>query len=194
MAADSNTLSRATCLSQAINPTTELRSTSYCGHYWRNCRTKQFRQRFERDPPPPEFGYVYKPGLWRWDEDGLSVNLCSCTCTRCSIVLQGDEENCCDVVQIDLERLSEFVGRRFLAMYEPLEEADEENPCHFVLLPEEGSMEDARLAVEDAFSNRGGIGAKKVPRDNASLERARKQQAEVESVFMMHRDVFSQHA
>jgi len=183
-------LDREQCLARACPPHNENSEGRTSGHYFRGLRKKDSRRRVEKkDTTPPAYGYIFKTDLWRWDDDGLSVSICSCTCAECTALLLPSPESYPDVVEINLHELCSAVNVSLRAYYSPVAEPiDEQNPCHFIFFPDRASVEDVRTKINDYF-DRYREPRVKPPQDPPTRALLMKAKQMTDPVFRMHKSV-----
>jgi hypothetical protein len=88
-------------------------------------------------------------------------------------------------VKIELEALSEAIGVALTAIFDPVEESPE-NPCHFVIVPTDASIEDLLVSSGEFMADDFPHGASpqpKKPRSEASIAAARVACANYDRVF-----------
>lgn len=149
------------CRERQIPPQLEKGEIRDEGVYLRNLKGSQVSKRYELDSDdPPIYGYRIKAKFWN-DHSGdssISVNELACVGSDCcSIAIHPTSSIFRHVARIDLSELNQRYSVKFVAVYDPVqasesngpEHADEPepestnlgppNPCHFLLLPREGS-------------------------------------------------------
>lgn len=133
---------RGGCLERALQCTLPAKGdTRGDGSYWRNLSANDVSARYGK---AGEWGYRIKVQRWKSNSipDGLSVNLDGCVDCRCSLIL-GARPDDIHAVRICLEDLAREIKLELIAQYEPLgEDEPTPNPCHYLILPAEASLED----------------------------------------------------
>jgi hypothetical protein len=179
---------RDACLEKARKPTHIRGATLQQGRYVRNLEENDIAPRFERDPTkPPEFGLRVKPGAFKWKaddpatENGVSVNCLDCACSACcAVLLHPKAEQFPHALVIDLEQLSRELKMPLVVSYDP-DPDGENNPCHYLLLPETKTAADLGVAIkrwcDDVFKP-----DRKIPKDSAQ---AHAERATYERVFQI---------
>lgn len=126
------------------------------GSYWRNVAANEVSKRYGQ--ADASFGHRIKCAKWESNShDGVSVNCCVCSeSPRCSVLLHLEPDRYEHAVRVDLVALGQLMEMPLEAVYAPLTKEDDgaENPCHYLLLPEEGEIYDLfvklnRLAETD---------------------------------------------
>jgi hypothetical protein len=144
------------------------------GRFWYNLPRLPKRYKGD-DDSNPVFGWRVKPHYWRWEPDGLSTNLATCTCAGCSIRMEGNTDKI-HVALIDLRGLSELMQVELLASYDPIRPNGKLNPCHCLILGADESPQDcagkARIALGKIDCEFPGWPKKKLPRSNQEMQRA----------------------
>jgi hypothetical protein len=136
------------------------------GTFWHNLADGALSKRYSNDDDAePRFGWRLRAGKWRWRDDGLSTNIATCACGRCSTQFQSGKPH---AVLIDLAGFGKLINVALVAQFDPLESPGLEgpdNPCHFLFVGEDESPEECEAKAKVAFETLdrrfpGGPGAK----------------------------------
>lgn len=187
-----NRRTREHCLSEVSEPQILRGETRKEGRYFRNVsKRRHIKKRVTRDDDPPTFGIALKPreiarSTFFFGEDGLSVNCTSCTCEHCSIELHPNPEQFDGTLSFDLQRLARFAKLNLVAEYDPVDDEETKNPCHFLILPEDDDPRHAGLRLRDAYEREFAAGVEKVPRDEPRRNELLAAKAKHEALFAFH--------
>jgi hypothetical protein len=159
------------------------------GAFFRNLEPDRVTKRYAEDGEPATFGYRLRPEKWMWikdEQEGLSVNLCSCVPEPiCSILLHPEPERFHHLVEINLRALVEQLGMELAAIYDPID-PPHSNPCHFNIVPLNDSIIDLRIRLKDFLAR---VFPLKFPRDDLSRQQAHEARRLYETVFRIIRNV-----
>ena len=177
------------CLEKAIAERPSLAQTGRTaqGRYWRNLPANEVSFRY--GDQSGQFGRRIKCLKWESNSfDGLSVNGATCSCAACSILLHNEPHRHRHVVCIDIAALSAMIDLAIEAVYMPLTKAEDgvENPCHYLLLPTEGRIEDFIVKLDRVAHSDFPADKPKTPEQRLAWEDA---QARFSVVFQLEIDV-----
>lgn len=136
---------KKTCEENISTPCLRPGDVLTTGKYFRNTDDSGVKKKSPNSDNgvPPRDGYRATSSCFRWDVgSGLSVTGKDCIKEpKCAVVLDKDPYRYTWVVEIDLRRLSDGIGCRLAAIYDPVFEDDYENPCHFNIAGEDEPLD-----------------------------------------------------
>jgi len=108
----------------------------------------------------------------------------------CAIYFHPRPEQFEHVVKINLQALAEAIGVTLAAVFDPLTESPE-NPCHFVIVPTDVSIDDLLVSLGEFMADDFPPGPKQPRRDAGitAAERAREQYDSVFAIVLRAKDV-----
>ncbi len=169
-------MSHAECLRTHASTGLQRGDRRNDGCFFRCLRAKDVKRLYRDDDA--RYGYRVRPEKWSWadsDQEGLSVTEASCArSARCAIYFHPNPGQFEHTVRIDLEALADSIGIRLTAIFDPITDPPE-NPCHFLIMPTDTSIDDLLVSLGDFMADDFPPGPKRPRRDEdiASAEDAR---------------------
>lgn len=160
------------------------------GAYYRCLQKNDVKRRYAQDDQET-FGLRVRPDQWRWEDDeevGLSVSEVTCARTPyCAICFHPQPSLFQHAVRIDLAALSAAIDTALVAIFDPIGEPHQ-NPCHFIILPVDSSIDDLLVVLKEFMADDFPPG-QKVPQSKDKLKQAEDAGERYTSVFTILRNV-----